>query len=204
MKNSLWTKNMIKFNNAIYIALALICLLVVLVFIIVSVLYLLILSKSFLKASKRADCIIVPGAKISGLSLALRIKKANELYNKNYASKIIVTGGTRKEYKSITEAKYMQGCLINLGVNSSDIILEENALTTFDNFKHCKTIMDKMGYKSAIITTNTYHAFRCENIAKDFDIDYQIEVAPKEKGIFIKPLIREVLVAFRYYILRIR
>ena len=191
-------------NPILFVLLIIILVAAFILLVILLTLYILILSKSFSKAKRKADCIIVPGAKINGRSLELRIKKAYMLYSTNMSNKIIVTGSTDKEDATISEAEFMADALIELGVLEKDIILEEKAFTTLENFIYSKLIMDKMGFKSAIIATNTYHAFRCASIAKKNGLDFQVQISPKENGFFFKPLIREVLVAFRYYILRMK
>ncbi|OSA92138.1 UNVERIFIED_ORG: hypothetical protein B2H95_05700 [Clostridium botulinum] len=115
------------------------------------------------------DFIIVLGSGLIGDRvpplLASRIDKAIEFYNKQSQvtnpPKIIFSGGQGPDEK-VSEAFAMQKYAVNKGITIEDTILEDNSVSTLENMKFSKNIMDNLmpeGYKS-IFTTNNYHLFR--------------------------------------------
>lgn len=115
------------------------------------------------------DFIIVLGSGLIGDRvpplLASRIDKAIEFYNKQSKvtnpPKIIFSGGQGPDEK-VSEALAMQSYAINKGVPIEDTILEDKSVSTLENMKFSKNIMDNLMTKSyrSIFVTNNYHLFR--------------------------------------------
>lgn len=152
------------------------------------------------EAVHKADCIIVPGARIGGRALDFRLNMTYKLYCEGLSDRIIVSGAQGDD-EPTTEAKYMASYLMDLGVNEADIFLEEKSFSTFENFKFSKEIMDLEGFKDVIIVTNDYHAYRCSKMAQLLDISFQVQPVQKPKGIYIKGPFRETLAVMWYYFL---
>ena len=77
---------------------------------------------------RKSDCIIVLGCSIYGTEpspfLKGRLQHAEKLYREGYARYIIVSGGQgRGEY--ISEAEAMKSYLIERGIDSEKIIMED-------------------------------------------------------------------------------
>ena len=142
----------------------------------------------------------MPGARIGGRALDFRLNMASELYNAGYAPYIIVSGA-QGEDEPTTEARYMADYLTNKGVPKENILLEEAAVSTYENFLFSKAIMDQQGFENAIIVSNDYHCYRCGKMAELVGISFQIQPVQKPKGIYIKGPFRETLAVMWYYFL---
>ncbi|MCC4045473.1 YdcF family protein [Enterococcus gallinarum] len=117
------------------------------------------------------DFIIVLGAgllngeKVSPL-LAQRIDKAIAFYHlqfraKKTAPRLLMSGGQGSDEK-IPEAVAMKEYAVSQGIPESEILVEANSTTTYENMKFSKEIMDSLrpeGYH-AIFASNNYHIFR--------------------------------------------
>jgi uncharacterized SAM-binding protein YcdF (DUF218 family) len=65
------------------------------------------------------------------MSSNYRVKKTLKLYNKNKNLKIIVTGGVAQN--GITESHFMKTWLVENGVPSESIYIEDRARSTIEN-----------------------------------------------------------------------
>ena len=126
---------------------------------------------NFDTADYTEDTVIVLGAGIKGenpsLPLVRRLDKAVEFYKKNNDAVIVVSGGQGFQEK-ITEALAMERYLVKNGVPVENIIKEESATSTFENFKYSKEILDNHftdEYKTVFIT-NDFHVYRASRLAK--------------------------------------
>ncbi|MEX1306958.1 MAG: YdcF family protein [Eubacteriales bacterium] len=144
------------------------------------------------EVEKPADAIFVPGARIGGRALNMRLDMAYKLYDKGFAPVIIVTGGQGLD-EPTTEAEFMAEYLIKLGVPEDVILLEAESVSTEENFAFSKVMMDENGIGDIIIVSNDYHCYRCGKIAENHGIPYQIQPVQKPKGIFLKGPFRETL-----------
>ncbi len=115
------------------------------------------------------DAIIVLGAGIHGEAvsqvLAKRLNAAIAYYEENPAVLIVVSGGQGPQ-EDITEALAMEHYLIEKGIPQDQIIKEENATSTFENFAYSKKLLDeKLGsdYEVAFVT-NGFHVYRAGRI----------------------------------------
>lgn len=121
----------------------------------------------------KEDAVIVLGAAVHGktpsLTLKRRLETAVKYYNQNPEVIIVVSGGKGPQ-EDITEAEAMKQYLIKKGVAQDNIIKEESATSTYENFVFSKLILDekfKNDYSVAFIT-NEYHILRagaCANRA---------------------------------------
>ncbi len=117
------------------------------------------------------DALIILGAGIRGetvsLTLAMRLSQAIAYHKKNPSALIIVSGGQGPQ-EDITEALAMQRYLVSRGVPEQQIIKEEKATSTEENFRYSKEILDKrLGpkYKIAFVTSD-FHIFRANAYTK--------------------------------------
>lgn len=108
----------------------------------------------FNEALQPVDIIIV----LSGDDEGFRLRQAYNLYQKRYAKKILLSGGTNlwKE----TGIDLMENYLIKLGVSKEDILSEKESESTVENALFSKRILEKRGLKSAIVVTSPPHTRR--------------------------------------------
>lgn len=164
--------------------------------------------KAFGKNSKpvKADCIIVLGCQVYGTTpspfLKGRLNEGIRLYNEGYAKYIIVTGG-KGSGEDISEAEAMKIYLIANGVDESSIIMEDKSMSTMQNLKNSKEIMNSKGFKRAIIVSNEYHLKRTSIMAKRNKIEasYSGVYISKYPSFELKGFLREIPALLRLYIL---
>ncbi|MGB6128277.1 MAG: YdcF family protein, partial [Psychrilyobacter sp.] len=95
-------------------------------------------------------------------SALFRVIEGVRLY-KNSPKSIIVTGGTVYDGDK-SEGSVYKELMIDLGVPSSDIIIEGKSRTTEENAELTKVIMDKNEYKKAALITSATHMKRSKYI----------------------------------------
>lgn len=125
-----------------------------------------------LPKDKNCDYIIIHGAglidgeRVSPL-LAGRVDKAIEVFNcSGETAKIVASGGQGHDEK-ISEAQAMKNYLLEHGISSDHIILEDKSTTTLENMQFSKQILDQLqpNYRT-IFVTNDYHVFRTGTYAR--------------------------------------
>ena len=99
-----------------------------------------------------------------------RIKTGAAFLNEHPAAKAVVSGGTKSETQPLSEAKVMQNALLARGVDASRIILEEQALTTLQNFQYTKQLVEPDAQVTFV--TNRFHIWRCGRICRKAGVDY--------------------------------
>jgi len=126
---------------------------------------------------KKSDCIIVLGCAVYGdfpsPFFRERLNKAFELYKKDYARYIIVCGG-KGAGENISEAEAGKRYLIGKGVLPEFILKEDRSFSTYENLLNAKRIMNRRGFKSAIIVSNMFHLERAYLIAKKLKINASV------------------------------
>lgn len=122
--------------------------------------------------SYNEDAVIILGAGIHreapGQTLTGRLDTSLEYYKRNSDVVLIVSGGQGPQ-EDITEAEAMARYLIAGGVDPNNIILEENATSSRENFAFSKSLLDEYfdSEYSVVFITNEYHVYRAEFTAKE-------------------------------------
>ena len=121
--------------------------------------------------SGREDAIIVLGSGIRGelltQGLKNRLDAAAECYEENRDLIIVVSGGQGPQ-EDITEALAMERYLLGQGIPLENIIKEEEATSTYENFVNSKAILDRVfgeEYETAFVS-NEYHIYRASSLAR--------------------------------------
>lgn len=83
---------------------------------------------------------------------------------------IIVTGGVVFKGRA-AEAPIVKRFLVDLGVPSERVIIEDKARDTIENAKYSKEICERNGYKNPILVTAAYHMKRAVLSFKKVDMD---------------------------------
>ncbi len=104
--------------------------------------------------------------------MKMRLDLALEIYQNKKVSTIIVTGGAVQN--SYPEAEVMRNYLIEKGVKSSEIIMEKEAKSTFENAMKARKILKKYGLKNPIIVTTPEHRERAANIFRLFISEFRM------------------------------
>lgn len=152
------------------------------------------------------DAIIVLGAAIHGETpsrvLRERLDAVVKYYEKNNDVLIVVSGGQGPQ-ESVTEAVAMEKYLIGKGIPEDNIVKEEKATSTYENFVFSKKILDnefESGYTSAFIS-NEYHIYRAGGIAKKADFKNISHLHSTTRWYSVLPgTLRECLAVVKFWI----
>jgi len=154
----------------------------------------------------QADAILVLGYAINANNepsdwLLTRLQTGLELYRGGYAGQIIVSGGRGPRDKT-TVASSMERWLLAKGVPPKDIITEERACDTEQNFIYAKRLADERDIRSVIVVTNDFHMYRSMTIARDYFAQAYGQAADVPFG-FQKALayLKEPLSLIKHYII---
>lgn len=127
-----------------------------------------VLNLFHLKKKRDADYIVVLGAGIIGNKvtplLAARIEKGIELLRYNPNAVLIMSGG-QGPGEDIPESKAMAAYAVDKGVDTEKIIMEQKSVSTQENLRFSREVMNKQKPKIIIVTT-AYHVFRALILAK--------------------------------------
>lgn len=128
---------------------------------------------------QKADVAIVLGAATYGEKVSPvyeeRLNHGIWLYENGYVEKLIVTGGVgagNPHSDSYVAKQYM----MEQGIRSEDILMEEKSTITQENIKNAKELMDAYSYSSAIIVSDPLHMKRAMLMAREefFYIGYRL------------------------------
>ena len=125
------------------------------------------------KPESNNTTVIVLGCQVKetrpSLMLKRRLDAAFEYLSENVNVNVIVSGCKGSDEK-ISEAQCMKEYLINKGIQSEKIIMEDKSSSTYENLKFSKQIIEKRNLPADItIVTDGYHQLRAEMIAKSLD-----------------------------------
>lgn len=105
-----------------------------------------------------------------------RLDTAKSFYEQNSGVKIIVSGGTKGKKQPYSEAWVMAKYLEENGVSAEDIILEDKAKTTIENFVYTSKLVGES--KRVIYVTNEFHIYRSTLAMKKAGVNYTPLGAP--------------------------
>ena len=117
---------------------------------------------------QKLDYLIVLGSHVTkdgpALATTYRLDTAYDYLKNNEGTICIITGGMgNNEHDS--EARVMGDYILNKGLESNRLILEEEASTTYENFLFSSKYMDIENDNIGIVTNN-FHIYRSMQIAK--------------------------------------
>jgi len=112
------------------------------------------------EAPQQVEILIV----LSGDDEGYRLRHAFNLYQKGYAKKILLSGGTNLWEE--TGIDLMERYLVQLGVSREDILSEKRSESTVENALFSKKILEERGLKSATVVTSPPHTRRVSLIFK--------------------------------------
>ncbi len=143
-------------------------------FLLLGIIWVIILSFLMASASSakpsRPTTLIVLGCKVNGdipsLSLQKRIDAAAEYLLRNPSVQVVVSGGQGPD-EWISEAEAMKRGLLEKGIDSTRIILEDKSTSTSENLSFSKKLLLEKGLSAdVIIVTEGYHMLRAQTLAK--------------------------------------
>ena len=149
------------------------------------------------------DYVIILGSKIRENGtltpiLQARVDKAiafaKEQKEKSNKRIVFVPSGGKGEDEIIAEAEAMKNYLIEKGISSKDIIVEDKSKNTYQNLKFSKQKIDEDNKDGKIIfSTTNYHVFRSGVIANNEGIDCEGMGSKTKWYFYTNALIREFI-----------
>lgn len=114
---------------------------------------------------QKADLVFVLGNRdLAGVEIAV------DLYKQKLVPKILISGGIHKVDLTKTECELMTAHAVSLGVPKNDILQEDKATNTLENFTNTINLVDKeIGWKNTktvILTGKSFHGRRAIMTAK--------------------------------------
>lgn len=113
---------------------------------------------------------------IPGIMPSVRILKTAEYYKK-YPKKIYISGGSPLQNQESESSVYARE-LISLGVNPTDIIIEDNSKNTNENALFIKEKLNSVENKNIILITSAFHMKRSVAIFQKNMQEFEIIPAP--------------------------
>jgi uncharacterized SAM-binding protein YcdF (DUF218 family) len=122
----------------------------------------------------QSDAVLIFGNKVETTGvpserLKSRLNKGAELYKKNMAPLIIVSGGIGKE--GYDEAQVMKDYLMKEGIKSENIITDNQGATTYATAMNLKKIAAEKNIESVIVVSQYYHILRSKLAIQKIGID---------------------------------
>lgn len=103
---------------------------------------------------EKADVIVVLGG-----DDGLRVKKGGDLYKAGYAKRILLTGIDSRYYHP-DRPNWRERRLIERGVPRKNIIVDTWSETSWEEAENTSDLMDKKGWKSALVVSDPPHMLR--------------------------------------------
>ncbi|MGL4738604.1 MAG: YdcF family protein [Cellulosilyticaceae bacterium] len=138
----------------------------------------LIISQSMaLEIPANSDYLIVLGARVRGetpsLALQHRLDVAYDYLKRNSNTQAILTGG-QGSGEAITEAEAMKRYLVQKGIPSERLLLENRATDTVENLTYSFEMLgDRAENPDVIVVTSSFHILRSKIIARE--LGWQVE-----------------------------
>lgn len=146
---------------------------------------------------EKYDFILIMGDAVQGTKipqrLSNRLEKGIEIYLKQKAM-IIVSGG-KGPGEDIAEADAMKQYLVDRGIPSSDIIIENQSDSTKQNLLNTKhllvNLMTEFPTPTLLIVSSNYHLFRIGFLAKHENLKFDTIPSETPNNVFVKAFVRE-------------
>ena len=162
----------------------------------------MIISAMNKKPADGLDYIIVLGAHVKGnvasRTLVKRIDAAAEYLSENPDTIAVVSGG-RGDGENISEAQCMKDGLLERGIDSSRIIMEDRSTSTEENISFSTAIIDSRAREADIgVVTSNFHVFRAVAVCRKQGYDVCGISAKSDKILFVNYIFREFFAVVRY------
>jgi vancomycin permeability regulator SanA len=121
------------------------------------------------KATLPADCALVFGAAVYGMNvpgpaIVRRVGTAAALHREGSVGRLFLSGGRGGDQTGESEAHVMREQAMEHGVPSNDIVIEEEARSTWENLMYTRPLMS--GCQSVVGISDRYHLARITLLAR--------------------------------------
>jgi uncharacterized SAM-binding protein YcdF (DUF218 family) len=129
----------------------------------------------------RSDTVIVLGAQayVRGTwnpCLVSRVRHGVRLVQRGLAEHLILSGGVDRE-DGWVEAEVMRDIALDAGADPESIRLEPRSTSTAENLEFSRAIMQRAGWRDAIIVSDPYHLPRASLIAQKLRLAHTVSPA---------------------------
>ena len=149
---------------------------------------------------EKPDYLMVLGAGLRGTKISTSL-----LYRLETALDFHEVSGGQGEGEKISEASAMRNFLVDNGVDSSQIIMEDKSTDTYENFLYTKKILDEESeVKDPTVTviSNNFHMFRAKFLAKEVGINTLGYPAPSHKVSAVVFYVREFFGVIKAFVFK--
>lgn len=159
--------------------------------------------------AKGADAVIVLGGGVSqghiSQSLKGRLDTALEYWEENPETLVVVSGGQGAD-EPTTEAQAMAEYLTSEGMDSSKIIEEDQATSTYENFLYSKALLEPVFGEDGqyVYITSDFHVYRAGLAAQEAGVAADGLAAPSPLWLAPNSYMRETLALMRYWVFGVR
>ena len=118
-------------------------------------------------AGSDAQYVVILGAQVRGTRITKSLKKrleAAKAYLEENPKAFAVCCGGQGSGEDISEAEAMRGWLIEQGIDSDRILMEDKSTSTYENLKFALDIIGDKDAKIAVVTNN-FHVYRAKLLA---------------------------------------
>jgi uncharacterized SAM-binding protein YcdF (DUF218 family) len=160
------------------------------------------------KGTGRSDVGIVLGATLwnnePSPGLRERLDHGLELYRARAFDRFIVTGGLDNNGSTLTEAEGMRNYLLGQGVPAKAVAMDTLSRSTYENLLFAQKIMERNGWKSAVIITHDFHGLRAADIARKLGYD-PVQVSVTDSKVLNMPYYesREILAYSKWLVTKL-
>lgn len=157
--------------------------------------------------SSNLDYLVVLGAQVRGTRitspLAYRLDRAYDYLNQNPDTMVVVSGG-QGTGEDISEAEAMESYLIDLGIDESRIIKEDQSTNTEENIANSMKLIQADWQEEEEptygVVTNNFHVFRAVAICHKMGYDVDGISAKLNPKILPNYMLREFFAIVKYKI----
>ena len=133
------------------------------------------------KVKQPYDAIIVPGYPFSPNGkmnpiYKVRLFYAYHMYKTGKTKNIIVSGSA--VHTPYVESKVYALCLIELGIDPDDIIIEDRAEHSLENVFYSMEIAKENGFERVAVVSDKVHSYMIKYLAKKFDHEIAADFIP--------------------------
>jgi vancomycin permeability regulator SanA len=124
--------------------------------------------------ARPVEAIVVLGAaQFNGVPSAIlraRLDHAHDLYQRDLAPLIVVTGGNQPG-DEFTEATASANYLIGLGVPDENILREVNGTSSWESLAAASGFLKERDITRVLLVSDPFHSYRIEAIAEELGLD---------------------------------
>ncbi len=152
-----------------------------------------------------ADALVVLGGGLwdgkPAPALQRRLDTALAYAQENPDTWVVVSGGQGPD-EPRTEASAMAEYLVEKGLSSDRLLLEESSFSTYENFAYTKALLDKElgGTYRIVFVTSDFHIMRSAQLARSLGLSAQGLAASSDPFYIPMYYIREYLVLIKYWL----